>query len=693
MLEARSNSLKMAEVVPITTPIRVLQEDHEGTIMTVAVFPGPHGQRMVTRSGRMLRLWDLEGSGIVLKGMEGHRSDVRAVAVSRDGWLIASGDEEGKLIAWLGTTGEPVPQSYECIDAHSKCICALDFSPDGAMMASGSLDQTIKLWSTKTWQVQGDPIQCSDLVCCVRYSPSGEFLAIATDLNIAIYNPSMREFVANLRGPLSSDVSLAWAPDSSCLLSAGNHRDSTIREWDTSTWTQVGDPWTGHTEGITAIAVNFAGTMIASASHDNHVRLWQRSNRRTIAIFKHSNGVNCVTFSMDGRHILCSGGDKKISEWKVEVVHRALIVAVDRAPDFRTLSLARRDALRMRYFLVKSRDYLPENITIMMHHPSIPEKHYPSRNNILREIDFIVLSTSPHDYLLFYYSGYGEQVAHKHDAGRQNEAIVSYTGKRITNKVLKKRLVNPLPEGAKLFVRVLIYFIMIIILVIEVLTTSFCKQALWDCSNSHTMLDLEHHECNELWSAPSKVLSGLGRKNKSSGEGPSAKFLKDSSDVQSSVNNDSQIELASLITDSMGLGPRASSPAGDTYLPACTGNCPLTLQEEQVMTHVVSLSACRDDETAYDDNRTGETVTKFFVDYLERNPKASYHDLLSYMRHNVDGITLRRRAEKNKINHQLRLQKSSEGEVEEDNEDSNLKSQRPWYSSRYRLDMLQMVDL
>lgn len=64
-------------------------------------------------------------------------------------------------------------------------------------------------------------------------------------------------------------------PDSTCLLSAGGHRDPTIREWDASTWTQVGNPWTGHTEGITAIAVNFGGTMIAFASRDNHVRLWQ----------------------------------------------------------------------------------------------------------------------------------------------------------------------------------------------------------------------------------------------------------------------------------------------------------------------------------------------------------------------------------------------------------------------------------
>lgn len=612
------------------------------------------------------------------KDMEGHRSDVHAVAVSRDGQLIASGDQEGKLIAWHGKTGEPLTQPHECIDAHSKCISSLDFSPDCTMMASGSFDRTIKLWSTTTWQVQGDPIQCGDLVCCVRYSPSGEFLAIATDLNIAIYDSSTRKSVANLKDSALFNVSLAWTPDSTCLLSAGDHRDPTIREWDTSTWTQVGDPWTGHTDGITAITVNFGGTVVASASRDNHVRLWQLSDRRTIAIFKHSDSVNCVSFLTDGRHILSGGGDKKIEEWDAEweaEIRRALIVAVGRAgPGYGNISQVYKDALRMKDFLVNSRGYLPENIIIMMHDVKIQEKHWPSRHNILREIDFMVRRTSPHHHLFFYYTGYGDQVTCKHNTERdgKDEAILTYTGKRIIDHILKEHLVDPLPQGAKLF-------------------------ALWDCSHSHTLLDLEHYECNELWSAPFKVLSGLGRKTQSFGESPSARFLKDSSEDQSSIKDN---KSGSLTTDNMGLGPRASSP--DTYLPKCTLDCPLTLPEERVKPHVVSLSACRDDEMAYDNVSTDkhESLTKFFIDYLERNPKASYHDLLSYIRHKVDGITRGRTQVEAATRETFRRLEIDEVGIEdrsEDhhslNEDSIPSSQRPSYASRYRLDMLEIVDL
>jgi WD40 repeat protein len=91
----------------------------------------------------------------------------------------------------LGDTGEPLTQANQ---AHSNYITSLDFSPDGAALATGSKDGTTKLWSTNTWQVDGNPISChgpasgNEFINCVRYSPSGE-LTIAIRRNIKIWNP------------------------------------------------------------------------------------------------------------------------------------------------------------------------------------------------------------------------------------------------------------------------------------------------------------------------------------------------------------------------------------------------------------------------------------------------------------------------------------------------------------------------
>ncbi|KAG2744529.1 hypothetical protein P692DRAFT_20644263, partial [Suillus brevipes Sb2] len=75
----------MSQLVPSTTPIRTFG-GHEGGLTAVAVFPDR--RRMITGSeDKTLRLWDLE-TGVVLKKMEGHRRQVLALAVSRDGQII-----------------------------------------------------------------------------------------------------------------------------------------------------------------------------------------------------------------------------------------------------------------------------------------------------------------------------------------------------------------------------------------------------------------------------------------------------------------------------------------------------------------------------------------------------------------------------------------------------------------------------
>lgn len=370
---------------------------------------------------------------------------------------------------------------------------------------------------------------------------------------------------------------------------------------------------------------------------------------------------------------------------KPEGIQRALLIAVQKVDGFPNLPQAHTDVVKMRDFLVNFRGYNPKNIVTMMHHSSVLPTLYPSRANMLREIDILVKQTTEHDQIFFYYTGHGDQVTCRHhtETDLKDEAILTYTGKRIIDNVLKEHLVDPLPQGAKLF-------------------------ALWDCCHSHTVLDLEHSNCNGLWRTPFKVLSGLARKTKSIGKRLSTSFLKDSCESRFASKDESQLRNISVEIDNTDLC-RVSSP--DSYLPPCTFNCPMTLPENRVKAYVVSLSACKDNESAYDDNATGDTVTKFFIEYLERNPRPSYRELLCYIRERVNDITRRRtqatRLERETAYHPHHLRRLSENEVEiedwrqcdhrgdidDGNDTSTLNSQQPSYSSHYRLDMSQIVEL
>jgi WD40 repeat protein len=274
---------------------------------------------MVTgSSSKMVQLWDMK-KAVVLKELEGHDGEVSALAVSQDGQLIASGDRNGEVIAWDANIGVSLSKT---IPAHVyKGVTSLDFCPDGSMLATAGANGQIKLFSTKTWDSESENLH--DLrsfrsgFICVRYSPSGELLAIATSENIQIYNTRTRTRVIKFDAHSRDNVSLAWMPDGTRLFSAGGRVDPSIREWDPSTWKQVGGPWNGHLKPIDSISLNSSGTLLASASQDKRVRLWRlsESDQRTIdSEFKHELPVSCVTFSADDRHILSSSG-RTISEW------------------------------------------------------------------------------------------------------------------------------------------------------------------------------------------------------------------------------------------------------------------------------------------------------------------------------------------------------------------------------------------
>ena len=124
--------------------IPVQMFDDLGEVAAVAVFPDR--RRMATNSSDgMVRIWDLK-SGAMLKELEGRGDAMVDMALSRDGQMIASSDRGGYVITWHGDTGRPLTQPFR---AHSH-TCSLDFSPDSATLATGSSDNTVKLWSTDT---------------------------------------------------------------------------------------------------------------------------------------------------------------------------------------------------------------------------------------------------------------------------------------------------------------------------------------------------------------------------------------------------------------------------------------------------------------------------------------------------------------------------------------------------------------
>jgi len=301
-------------------PVKMF-EGHQKEITSIATFPD--GERIATGSlDKTIRIWRLK-DGMEL--MKWRVEIVWALLILRNGMQVISAEKDDKTVTWRFWVRDAEAGGVVAgpLDGHTNAVEDLDISPDGEILAMASGSSTVILWDTTTWQRHGLPLDCGAVseVNCVRFSPSGQ-LAVATFKDIQIWDLDRRECLAQFKGHCdfhinASNYWLTWTRDGAHLLSAGNHNDPVIRSWDTSTWKQAGDPWTGHKGSIHHITLNPAGTLLASASEDHTVRLWQLLTGTEVARYEHSDWVHRVQFSVDGCFIFSGGWDKKISQWKI----------------------------------------------------------------------------------------------------------------------------------------------------------------------------------------------------------------------------------------------------------------------------------------------------------------------------------------------------------------------------------------
>ena len=80
--------------------------------------------------------------------LEGHSRPVSSIVFSPDGKTLASGSYDNSIKLWDVATA----QEIKTLQGHSRPVSSIVFSPDGKTLASGSYDNSIKLWDIATTQ-------------------------------------------------------------------------------------------------------------------------------------------------------------------------------------------------------------------------------------------------------------------------------------------------------------------------------------------------------------------------------------------------------------------------------------------------------------------------------------------------------------------------------------------------------------
>jgi serine/threonine protein kinase len=116
------------------------------------------------------------------------------------------------------------------LEGHSGDVYSLAFSPDGCTLASGSADQTIKLWDMETHREIATLKGHSDLVRSVAFSPDGRMLASGSyDKTVKLWDVKTQTEIATLKGHSNTIDSVAFSPDGRTLASGSS--DNTIKLW------------------------------------------------------------------------------------------------------------------------------------------------------------------------------------------------------------------------------------------------------------------------------------------------------------------------------------------------------------------------------------------------------------------------------------------------------------------------------